>query len=378
MKMVFFLFMSVVWWMRFAISTTQNASRSANIVELLIFAFYKLTSTEKYLQSNLIIAYFVYLLHNWVLVFVNKIINFILLIMKTYFAQVHFSPTFSLCATIPKSNVIKCNHPYTNHSYWTFEFQTHFSNPIWLWHRYTVSKIGRKITTMRSLSSNNSNTITLPRIGGRVGGAMEEVSGAQDTIYLCNFRVSVDGEWLCLKELQDLDIQDTAGNNHNGDGQLTNYGISSDKSEDKNDRDSWVHYCRCLFCFVLYITYIRNTQHKFRMFFFSIYPTNISSFSYFINLFYVQRLLFSFVLVCTFEFFSIIFIFGMFSVTVTPLSICWVLNENKYNNLNISMLCMFPFIICLYGNLSHPIFCKKNGCFIDCSRSVCQITIKIW
>lgn len=32
--------------------------------------------------------------------------------------------------------------------------------------------------------------------------------GAQDTIYLCNFRVSVDGEWLCLKELQDLDIQD--------------------------------------------------------------------------------------------------------------------------------------------------------------------------
>lgn len=115
---------------------------------------------------------------------------------------------------------------------------------------------------MRSLSSNNPNTITLPRIGGRVGGggAMEEVSGAQDTIYLCNFRVSVDGEWLCLKELQDLDIQDAAGNNHNGDGQLTNYGISSDKSEDKNDRDSWVHYCRCLFCLVLYIACIHNTQ----------------------------------------------------------------------------------------------------------------------
>lgn len=32
----------------------------------------------------------------------------------------------------------------------------------------------------------------------------------QDTIYLCNFRVSVDGEWLCLKELQDLDGQDSA------------------------------------------------------------------------------------------------------------------------------------------------------------------------
>lgn len=25
-----------------------------------------------------------------------------------------------------------------------------------------------------------------------------------ETIYLCNFRVSVDGEWLCLKELEDF------------------------------------------------------------------------------------------------------------------------------------------------------------------------------
>lgn len=32
------------------------------------------------------------------------------------------------------------------------------------------------------------------------------VAGAQDTIYLCNFRVSVDGEWLCLKELQDVEF----------------------------------------------------------------------------------------------------------------------------------------------------------------------------
>lgn len=29
------------------------------------------------------------------------------------------------------------------------------------------------------------------------------MAGAQDTIYLCNFRVSVDGDWLCLKELED-------------------------------------------------------------------------------------------------------------------------------------------------------------------------------
>lgn len=31
-----------------------------------------------------------------------------------------------------------------------------------------------------------------------------ETSSINDTIYLCNFRVSVDGDWLCLKELHDL------------------------------------------------------------------------------------------------------------------------------------------------------------------------------
>lgn len=31
-----------------------------------------------------------------------------------------------------------------------------------------------------------------------------ELSSSNDTIYLCNFRVSVDGDWLCLKELHDL------------------------------------------------------------------------------------------------------------------------------------------------------------------------------
>ena len=31
---------------------------------------------------------------------------------------------------------------------------------------------------------------------------------AEETIYLCNFRVSVDGDWLCLRELQDVHIMD--------------------------------------------------------------------------------------------------------------------------------------------------------------------------
>ncbi|KAL0274936.1 UNVERIFIED_CONTAM: hypothetical protein PYX00_002952 [Menopon gallinae] len=36
----------------------------------------------------------------------------------------------------------------------------------------------------------------------------QEMAGAQDTIYLCNFRVSVDGEWLCLKQLEDVEFVD--------------------------------------------------------------------------------------------------------------------------------------------------------------------------
>ncbi|XP_023035405.1 RUN and FYVE domain-containing protein 2 isoform X1 [Drosophila willistoni] len=53
--------------------------------------------------------------------------------------------------------------------------------------------------------SNNSNTIALPK-ASHANTSEELAGGVQDTIYLCNFRVSVDGEWLCLKELQDIDV----------------------------------------------------------------------------------------------------------------------------------------------------------------------------
>lgn len=33
----------------------------------------------------------------------------------------------------------------------------------------------------------------------------EGLPGVADTLYLCNFRVTVDGEWLCLKELVETD-----------------------------------------------------------------------------------------------------------------------------------------------------------------------------
>lgn len=92
-----------------------------------------------------------------------------------------------------------------------------------------------------------SSTITLPRGGG--GGNhqnMEEVAGAQDTIYLCNFRVSVDGEWLCLKELEDLNIQDGQTGKNDDLSIIANCGgIANNKLDDKLDRE-WVQYCRCL------------------------------------------------------------------------------------------------------------------------------------
>ncbi|XP_065371418.1 uncharacterized protein LOC135963482 isoform X3 [Calliphora vicina] len=53
-------------------------------------------------------------------------------------------------------------------------------------------------------TDSTSTTIALPR-ASHANTTEEICGGVQDTIYLCNFRVSVDGEWLCLKELQDID-----------------------------------------------------------------------------------------------------------------------------------------------------------------------------
>ncbi|XP_047999333.1 protein RUFY3-like isoform X5 [Leguminivora glycinivorella] len=65
---------------------------------------------------------------------------------------------------------------------------------------------------MRSLTAVHGHP--LPELGvpssiNQGDGSGDDMAGAQDTIYLCNFRVSVDGEWLCLKELQDMEMQDS-------------------------------------------------------------------------------------------------------------------------------------------------------------------------
>ncbi|KAH8342046.1 hypothetical protein KR059_010091 [Drosophila kikkawai] len=59
-------------------------------------------------------------------------------------------------------------------------------------------------------ANNGSTTIALPK-ASHANTSEELAGGVQDTIYLCNFRVSVDGEWLCLKELQDIDVAGGTG-----------------------------------------------------------------------------------------------------------------------------------------------------------------------
>ncbi|KPU80540.1 uncharacterized protein Dana_GF18723, isoform D [Drosophila ananassae] len=96
----------------------------------------------------------------------------------------------------------------------------------------------------QQLLTNNSNTIALPK-ASHANTSEELAGGVQDTIYLCNFRVSVDGEWLCLKELQDIDVAggtggqqpahtaDVAGNSGIGAG---NFSTSSSNSSKRNSK----------------------------------------------------------------------------------------------------------------------------------------------
>ncbi|XP_034663288.1 protein RUFY3 isoform X8 [Drosophila subobscura] len=70
-------------------------------------------------------------------------------------------------------------------------------------------------TQLQASNNSGSTTIALPKASHANHTNEELANGVQDTIYLCNFRVSVDGEWLCLKELQDIDV---AGGQQSGGG----------------------------------------------------------------------------------------------------------------------------------------------------------------
>lgn len=93
------------------------------------------------------------------------------------------------------------------------------------------------------ISSKNNNkkiddsTIVIPK--------SKDGSTAQDTIYLCNFRVSVDGEWLCLKELQD-GMQSNEGAPPVE--ETKSIHVAKDKCREKIVEQDWVnYYCRCFF-----------------------------------------------------------------------------------------------------------------------------------
>lgn len=103
-------------------------------------------------------------------------------------------------------------------------------------HPSSTSKVSQIKNGGGNNNNNNEGTITLPR--------NKDVTGVQDTIYLCNFRVSVDGEWLCLKELQD-GVQ-----NQNEGAAIDDKSIvaSTDKCNEKIVERDWVnYYCRCFF-----------------------------------------------------------------------------------------------------------------------------------
>jgi hypothetical protein len=105
-----------------------------------------------------------------------------------------------------------------------------------------TSKVSQK---NQNISNNNNveGTILLPK-------SAKDVTSAQDTIYLCNFRVSVDGEWLCLKELQDGMQNSTIEGGAPNDVPKKSR-VANEKCNEKIVERDWVnYYCRCfLFSF---------------------------------------------------------------------------------------------------------------------------------
>ena len=55
------------------------------------------------------------------------------------------------------------------------------------------------ITKPGSAASNGLTT----SITAASGASTSATASADETLYLCNFRVSVDGDWLCLKEVEE-------------------------------------------------------------------------------------------------------------------------------------------------------------------------------
>lgn len=109
---------------------------------------------------------------------------------------------------------------------------------------------------MRGNQGNSGPTSTVIANTNRLSATDKNIvdaatTGAQDTIYLCNFRVSVDGDWLCLKELTEESnnsataaINTDGVENHSGGG--NNHDQYDAKCDEKIVERDWVnYYCRC-------------------------------------------------------------------------------------------------------------------------------------
>ena len=111
-----------------------------------------------------------------------------------------------------------------------------------------ANALNNKIVQSNVSANNNNNiegTIVLPK--------NKDVTGVQDTIYLCNFRVSVDGEWLCLKELQDS-VQQSQIEGAPKIDETTKSIVANDQCNEKIVERDWVnYYFRCFFSFSFFL-----------------------------------------------------------------------------------------------------------------------------
>lgn len=79
--------------------------------------------------------------------------------------------------------------------------------PPWTLHSYAPSSVSfelRRMYHQGTRSKRNQRALSMISMDSFPCRIKSEMSSINDTIYLCNFRVSVDGDWLCLKELHEL------------------------------------------------------------------------------------------------------------------------------------------------------------------------------
>ena len=74
-----------------------------------------------------------------------------------------------------------------------------------------MSKCRDENSSGRNFTGNESRSRPTSLSGFTIPSESEYLPSANETIYLCNFRVSVDGDWLCLKELPDTVSTSFAG-----------------------------------------------------------------------------------------------------------------------------------------------------------------------